>query len=69
MDAMVEVTPVPLLPLPPVMVPKRSARVEKMEMMSGKLLVWDDHHVQVPGVLAGGVAGTGSAGVTVGSGV
>jgi hypothetical protein len=67
MEAIVDVTPVPPLPLPPVMVPKRSMMVEKMETMSGKLLVCDDHHVQVPGVLAAG-GGRGSTG-EIGSGV
>lgn len=61
MEAMAVVTPLLLLPLPPVRVPKRSMMVEKMEMRSGKLLVFFDHHVQVPGVA--GAGGEGSEGV------
>jgi hypothetical protein len=41
---MMEVPPLP--PLPPVMVLKRSNRVLRMLMKSGKLEVLDDHHLQ-----------------------
>lgn len=61
MEAMAVVTPLPLLPLPPVMLPKTSMRVERKETRSGKLLVFFDHHVQVPGVA--GAGGEGSEGV------